>query len=146
MYTILKYLRYLITPCTLWQASMFYPLYALACQLSPEPRSSGIEVLEADNFRMNCFQTLTGDYLFGVPFLYFTQWISYFCLGCHLTYSIFFSYFFCTFTASVAIGCLHWKWESGQLGEQRCYNSSKRMIRKETWDEIAERRIEAIEG
>lgn len=44
----------------IFQASMFYPLYALACQLSPEPRSSGIEVLEADNFRMNCFQTLTG--------------------------------------------------------------------------------------
>ncbi|KAG7169731.1 Trafficking protein particle complex subunit 4-like [Homarus americanus] len=41
-------------------ASMFYPLYALACQLSPEQRSSGIEILEADNFRMNCFQTLTG--------------------------------------------------------------------------------------
>lgn len=44
----------------IFQASMFYPLYALACQLSPEARSSGIEVLEADNFRMNCFQTLTG--------------------------------------------------------------------------------------
>lgn len=44
----------------IFQASMFYPLYALACQLSPEQRSSGIEILEADNFRMNCFQTLTG--------------------------------------------------------------------------------------
>ncbi|XP_064099193.1 trafficking protein particle complex subunit 4-like [Macrobrachium nipponense] len=44
----------------IFQASMFYPLYALACQLSPEQRSSGIEVLEADIFRMNCFQTLTG--------------------------------------------------------------------------------------
>lgn len=42
------------------QASMFYPLYALACQLSPETRSSGIETIESDNFRMNCFQTLTG--------------------------------------------------------------------------------------
>lgn len=44
----------------IFQASMFYPLYALACQLSPETRSSGIETIESDNFRMNCFQTLTG--------------------------------------------------------------------------------------
>ncbi|XP_014276698.1 trafficking protein particle complex subunit 4 [Halyomorpha halys] len=41
-------------------ASMFYPLFALASQLSPEPRSSGIEVLEADTFKLQCFQTLTG--------------------------------------------------------------------------------------
>jgi len=42
------------------QASMFYPLYMMACQLSPEPRSSGIEVLTADTFRLQCLQTLTG--------------------------------------------------------------------------------------
>lgn len=41
-------------------ASMFYPLFAIASQLSPEPKSSGIEVLEADSFRLHCFQTLTG--------------------------------------------------------------------------------------
>lgn len=41
-------------------ASMFYPLFAIASQLSPEPKSSGIEVLESDTFRLNCFQTLTG--------------------------------------------------------------------------------------
>ncbi|KAH0950008.1 hypothetical protein HN011_000400 [Eciton burchellii] len=41
-------------------ASMFYPLFAIASQLSPEPRSSGIEILEADTFRLYCFQTLTG--------------------------------------------------------------------------------------
>ncbi|CAG9837550.1 unnamed protein product [Diabrotica balteata] len=41
-------------------ASMFYPLFAIASQLSPEQKSSGIEVLEADTFRLNCFQTLTG--------------------------------------------------------------------------------------
>ncbi|XP_014247543.1 trafficking protein particle complex subunit 4 [Cimex lectularius] len=41
-------------------ASMFYPLFALASQLSPEPKSSGIEVLEADTFKLECFQTLTG--------------------------------------------------------------------------------------
>ncbi|KAF2363445.1 Trafficking protein particle complex subunit [Trinorchestia longiramus] len=44
----------------IFQASMFYPLYMMACQLSPEPRSSGIEVLTADTFRMQCLQTLTG--------------------------------------------------------------------------------------
>lgn len=41
-------------------ASMFYPLFAIASQLSPEPRSSGIETLEADTFKLHCFQTLTG--------------------------------------------------------------------------------------
>ncbi|KAL7044126.1 hypothetical protein ACKWTF_001799 [Chironomus riparius] len=41
-------------------ASMFYPLFAIASQLSPEPKSSGIQILEADTFRLHCFQTLTG--------------------------------------------------------------------------------------
>ncbi|CAK9811528.1 Trafficking protein particle complex subunit 4 [Anthophora quadrimaculata] len=40
-------------------ASMFYPLFAIASQLSPEPRCSGIEILEADTFRLHCYQTLT---------------------------------------------------------------------------------------
>lgn len=41
-------------------ASMFYPLFAIASQLSPELKSSGIEVLETDTFALHCFQTLTG--------------------------------------------------------------------------------------
>ncbi len=41
-------------------ASMFYPLYALAVQLSPETRSSGIQELETDTFKLYCSQTLTG--------------------------------------------------------------------------------------
>lgn len=41
-------------------ASMFYPLFAIASQLSPESRSSGIEMLETDTFRLYCYQTLTG--------------------------------------------------------------------------------------
>lgn len=41
-------------------ASMFYPLFAIASQLSPEAKCSGIEVLEADTFKLQCFQTLTG--------------------------------------------------------------------------------------
>jgi len=42
------------------QASMFYPLYMMACQLSPVARSSGIQQLCADTFRLACLQTLTG--------------------------------------------------------------------------------------
>lgn len=50
-------------------ASMFHSMYAIAAlQLSgtkngskhKPPSSSGIEVLETENFRLNCFQTLTG--------------------------------------------------------------------------------------
>uniref|UniRef100_A0A1A9UYL4 Trafficking protein particle complex subunit n=1 Tax=Glossina austeni TaxID=7395 RepID=A0A1A9UYL4_GLOAU len=41
-------------------ASMFYPLFAIASQLSPENKSSGIELLETDTFTLHCFQTLTG--------------------------------------------------------------------------------------
>ena len=41
-------------------ASMFYPLFALSVQLSPEPGSSGIRQLETDTFTLNCRQTLTG--------------------------------------------------------------------------------------
>lgn len=41
-------------------ASTFHSLYAIASQLSPEHRSSGIEILEADSFRLYCYQTVTG--------------------------------------------------------------------------------------
>ncbi|XP_059494972.1 trafficking protein particle complex subunit 4 isoform X2 [Stegostoma tigrinum] len=41
-------------------ASMFHSLFAIGSQLSPEPGSSGIEVLETDTFKLHCFQTLTG--------------------------------------------------------------------------------------
>lgn len=41
-------------------ASMFHPLYAISAKLSPEQRSSGIEVLEADSFKLHCYQTHTG--------------------------------------------------------------------------------------
>jgi len=41
-------------------ASMFYPLYALAVQLSPDQGSSGIQQLETDTFKLHCNQTLTG--------------------------------------------------------------------------------------
>lgn len=51
-------------------ASMFHSMYAIAAiQLSGNkregskhlpPASTGIELLETENFRLNCFQTLTG--------------------------------------------------------------------------------------
>jgi len=41
-------------------ASIFYPLYALAVQLSPEQGSSGIKEIETDTFKLHCYQTLTG--------------------------------------------------------------------------------------
>lgn len=41
-------------------ASMFHSLFAIGSQLSPEPRSSGIEVLETDTFKLHCHQTMTG--------------------------------------------------------------------------------------
>ncbi|XP_002740166.1 trafficking protein particle complex subunit 4-like [Saccoglossus kowalevskii] len=41
-------------------ASMFHSLFVISCQLSPDVRSSGIEVLEVDTFKLHCFQTLTG--------------------------------------------------------------------------------------
>ncbi|CAG0913546.1 unnamed protein product [Notodromas monacha] len=41
-------------------ASMFYSLYAIACQLSPEQKSSGIKTLECDTFLLQCLQTVTG--------------------------------------------------------------------------------------
>ncbi|KOB70489.1 Trafficking protein particle complex subunit 4 [Operophtera brumata] len=46
-------------------ASMFYPLFALACQLSPVPKASGIESLMADTFKLSCFQTLTDPNMQG---------------------------------------------------------------------------------
>ncbi|XP_077993374.1 trafficking protein particle complex subunit 4-like [Glandiceps talaboti] len=41
-------------------ASMFHSLYVISSQLSPEAKSSGIEVLQTDTFKLHCYQTLTG--------------------------------------------------------------------------------------
>uniref|UniRef100_A0A915HEL8 Trafficking protein particle complex subunit n=1 Tax=Romanomermis culicivorax TaxID=13658 RepID=A0A915HEL8_ROMCU len=41
-------------------SSMFHSLHAIAAQLSPVPQSSGIESLDTDSYRLQCFQTLTG--------------------------------------------------------------------------------------
>ncbi|KAK3587913.1 hypothetical protein CHS0354_014427 [Potamilus streckersoni] len=41
-------------------ASMFHSLFAIGSQLSPDLRSSGIEVLETDTFKLHCHQTMTG--------------------------------------------------------------------------------------
>lgn len=41
-------------------ASIFHSMYAIACQLSPEQNSSGIRELETDQFKLHCFQSITG--------------------------------------------------------------------------------------
>lgn len=35
-------------------------MYAIACQLSPEQNSTGIRELETDQFKLHCFQSITG--------------------------------------------------------------------------------------
>jgi len=42
-------------------SSMFHSLYAIGSQLSPMPKSSGIQTLESESFRLECFQTMSGD-------------------------------------------------------------------------------------
>lgn len=41
-------------------ASMFHSLFAISCKLSPCDKSSGIELLESNSFKLHCFQTITG--------------------------------------------------------------------------------------
>lgn len=41
-------------------ASTFHSLYAIASQLSPEHKTSGIEILESETFKLYCYQTVTG--------------------------------------------------------------------------------------
>lgn len=40
--------------------SMFHSIYAISVKLSPAAKSSGIKCLEADSFKLFCFQTITG--------------------------------------------------------------------------------------
>ncbi|KAI6229682.1 Trafficking protein particle complex subunit [Aphelenchoides fujianensis] len=41
-------------------SSMFHSLFTIAAQLSPAAKSSGIETLETTQFRLHCFQSMTG--------------------------------------------------------------------------------------
>ncbi|KAI3415614.1 hypothetical protein GPALN_005212 [Globodera pallida] len=41
-------------------ASVFHSLYTIATQLSPASKSTGIEVLETSQFKLQCFQSITG--------------------------------------------------------------------------------------
>ncbi|KAI5809776.1 Sybindin-like protein [Peziza echinospora] len=51
-------------------AGTFHGVHAITARLSPlgSSNSSGLEVMESDTFRMQCFQTLT-----GIKFLIFTD-------------------------------------------------------------------------
>ncbi|KAA8909485.1 Sybindin-like protein [Sphaerosporella brunnea] len=41
-------------------AGTFHGVHAITSRISPVPGSGGLEVLESDQFRVQCFQTLTG--------------------------------------------------------------------------------------
>jgi hypothetical protein len=41
-------------------AGTFHGIHAISGQISPVAGSSGIETLDTDSFRLQCFQTLTG--------------------------------------------------------------------------------------
>ncbi|ORY58657.1 Sybindin-like protein [Leucosporidium creatinivorum] len=41
-------------------ASTFHSIHAIASRISPVPGSSGVEVIEAETFKMTCLQTPTG--------------------------------------------------------------------------------------
>jgi trafficking protein particle complex subunit 4 len=41
--------------------SDLFSVHAITAQISPVPNSSGIEVLETNEFRLQCFQTHTGS-------------------------------------------------------------------------------------
>jgi len=41
-------------------ASTFHGVHAITSRISPVPGCNGLEVLETETFRMQCFQTLTG--------------------------------------------------------------------------------------
>ncbi|KAI5476228.1 TRAPP complex subunit Trs23 [Pseudohyphozyma bogoriensis] len=41
-------------------ASTFHSIHAIASRMSPVPGSSGVEVVEAETFKMTCLQTPTG--------------------------------------------------------------------------------------
>ncbi|XP_019223540.1 PREDICTED: uncharacterized protein LOC109205292 isoform X2 [Nicotiana attenuata] len=47
---------------TLRLASLWHSMHAISQQLSPIPGCSGIELLQADTFDLNCFQSLTGNF------------------------------------------------------------------------------------
>src|ERR1700737_984497 len=54
-----------------------HSVHAITAQISPVPNSSGLEVLETDSFRLQCFQTHTGrsldDFNIGTKFLLITE-------------------------------------------------------------------------
>jgi hypothetical protein len=54
-----------------------HSVHAITAQISPVPNSSGLEVLETDAFRLQCFQTHTGksfdNFNIGTKFLLITE-------------------------------------------------------------------------
>ena len=50
-------------------------IYAISVKLSPEKSSSGIKCLEANNFKIYCFQTLTGNKVHTYVTVSEYQWV-----------------------------------------------------------------------
>ena len=47
-------------------AGTFHGVHAITSRLSPIEGSTGLEVMESDQFRLQCFQTMTGTDLRGI--------------------------------------------------------------------------------
>ncbi|CAN6208673.1 unnamed protein product [Urochloa humidicola] len=47
-------------------ASLWHSMHAISQQLSPTPGCTGIDLLQAHNFDLHCFQSLTGTNFFAV--------------------------------------------------------------------------------
>ncbi|XP_006655793.1 trafficking protein particle complex subunit 4 [Oryza brachyantha] len=47
-------------------ASLWHSMHAISQQLSPTPGCEGIDLLQAHNFDLHCFQSLTGTKFFAV--------------------------------------------------------------------------------
>ena len=60
-------------PYNYFHYAAHFRLFAIGSQLSPETRSSGIEMLETDTFKLHCHQTMTGTENLCVGYLTYTQ-------------------------------------------------------------------------
>ncbi len=72
--------------------STFFSIHAISSKLSPVPGSSGIEVLETETFRLQCFLSQTSEFIeFIMPtiFRWFNHLSSYRCLHTNVWMLIF---------------------------------------------------------
>jgi hypothetical protein len=46
----------------------YFRLYAITAKVAPTKRSGGMELLETSTFKLQCYQTLTGNPLQHLPY------------------------------------------------------------------------------